>query len=184
MPKYLTVTELKKLLKTLKSDELIDLICSLYKSDENVRQILSVKYSDDSFICALLQEFKDKMYTMFFPRSINNFLSIKEIKKLITEFGKVTDKPLYTIDLMLYYVECGTEFTNTFGDIDEPFYNSMCSVFRSVVDKLNSQKNASVYCHLKKRLQKIVEETNGIGWGYGDFISENYHEIIWTQEKE
>jgi hypothetical protein len=83
---------------------------------------------------------------------------------------------------MLYYVECGTEFTNTFGDIDEPFYNSMCSAFGNVVSKLNSQKNVSIYRHLKNRLQKLVEETNGIGWGYGDFISENFHEIICVQE--
>jgi hypothetical protein len=87
------------------------------------------------------------------------------------------------IDFTLYYVECGTEFTNTFGDINEPFYNSMCSVFGDVVNKLNHLKDASVYCHLKDRLQKLVEETSGIGWGYGDFISENYHEIIWAQEE-
>jgi len=29
---------------------------------------------------------------------------------------------------MLHYVETGTEFTNTYGDIDEPFYNSLISM--------------------------------------------------------
>ena len=182
MPKYLAVTELKKSLKTLKPDELIGVISQLYKNYENVRQVLSVKFSDDTILCDVLEEYKDKMHTMFFPQSMKHLPALKEIKKLITEFTKVTDKSLYIIDLMLYYVECGTEFTNTFGDIDEPFYNSMCSVFGNVVGKLNSQKNASVYCHLKKRLQKLVEETNEIGWGYGDFISGNYHEIIWIEE--
>jgi hypothetical protein len=101
MPKYLTVTELKKSLKTLKQDELISLICDLYKNDENVRQILSVKFSDDTILCDVLEEYKDKMYTMFFPKSMKYLPALKDIKKLITEFGKITDKPLYIIDLML-----------------------------------------------------------------------------------
>jgi hypothetical protein len=183
MPKYLTVTELKKSLKAFKQDELISLICNLYKSNENARQILSVKFSDDSFKCDLLEEYKDKMYTMFFPKLLKYLPALKDIKKLITEFGNTVNEPRYIIDFTLYYVECGTEFTNTFGDINEPFYNSMCSVFGDVVNKLNHLKDASVYCHLKDRLQKLVEETSGIGWGYGDFISENYHEIIWAQEE-
>jgi hypothetical protein len=106
------------------------------------------------------------------------------VKKLITRFGHVVDDPRFSIDLTLYYVECGTEYTNTFGDIDEPFYNSMCSVFGDVVHKLNQMDDPAVYDLLKDRLRRLVDETRNIGWGYGDFICENYCEIVWVQKEE
>lgn len=183
MPAYLTITELKKSLRALKHEELLDLICHLYKNDEKVRQKLGAMFSNDTFKRNLLEEYKKKMHILFFPKSLKYLPSLKEIKKLIMDFRKITNEPLYLIDLMLYYVECGTEFTNTFGDIDEPFYNSMCSVFGDVVTKLNELENSSVYYYLKDRLNRLVEDTNGIGWGYGDYIGEMYHEIIWVQEE-
>ena len=46
---------------------------------------------------------------------------------------------------MLYYVECGVEFTNLYGDIDERFYSSLESMFADFVMILNSMENDSFY---------------------------------------
>ncbi len=43
---------------------------------------------------------------------------------------KLEPDPESLADVMLYYVEC-VQFTNDFGDIDEPFYNSIAGMFNN-----------------------------------------------------
>ena len=42
---------------------------------------------------------------------------------------------------MTYYVHCGNDFTLVFGDIDERFYDSMCSMVRQIKDMLVKQQD-------------------------------------------
>ena len=67
---------------------------------------------------------------------------------------------------MLYYVECGVEFTNLYGDIDERFYYSLESMFADFVMILNSMENDSFYRRQSKRIRAVFEDTRNIGWGF------------------
>ncbi|MBN9931275.1 hypothetical protein HZD82_22060 [Pantoea agglomerans] len=101
--------------------------------------------------------------------------AISNFKKLSSDDGK-------TIDLMLYYVETGTKFTNTYGDIEGKFYNSMVSMYNKVVNECN--KSEEFYNIFKDRLYLIVSETDGIGWGYHDDICAIYYSLDWLEEDE
>ena len=84
-----------------------------------------------------------------------------------------------TIDLMIYYVERGTEFTCAFGDMDENFYYSLESMFDNVmkeIDTHNLHKEEFIF-----RLQKIVENSNDIGWGYYDSLNGMFNK--WKKHK-
>lgn len=63
---------------------------------------------------------------------------------------------------MLFYVEMRTEFTSTYGDIDEKFYTSMLTMFDKVVDEC--EKSEELYSLLKDRLYSCIIMTEGIGW--------------------
>lgn len=72
-------------------------------------------------------------------------------KKAIRDFKKISGKPLYIIDIMLHYVDQGVNFTEQYGDIGEPFYNSMEKMFEEAI-KLAEK---TIYClsfrkHVKK----------------------------------
>ncbi len=85
------------------------------------------------------------------------------------------------LDLLLFYVETGTRFTNDYGDIDERFYISLESVLD---DFANGSAPASrllfgVFAETGDRLHRA---TASIGWGYGDAVSEIVGEMkasIW-----
>ncbi|WP_240510122.1 hypothetical protein [Virgibacillus profundi] len=81
---------------------------------------------------------------------------------------------------MLFYVEVGTEFTNTYGDIDGKFYTSMYSMYDKVV--LECEKDENLFKELNDRLYKVVVESDGIGWGYHDGLEERYYSIDWLDE--
>ena len=66
---------------------------------------------------------------------------------------------------MLYYVECGVEFTNLYGDIDERFCSNLESMFSAFVMFLNSMENDSFYCRQSKRIRPVFEDTSNISDG-------------------
>jgi hypothetical protein len=75
---------------------------------------------------------------------------------------------------MIYFVECGNEFTLEYGDIDAKFYDSLLSMFSRAVEavvKLPESEQES----FRKRLWELTESSNKIGWGYHDGLCEEYY---------
>ena len=182
MAGILTIAELKKHLKALSPQELENLICQLYKCDSKNKQMLTSLFVGDKYAQQLLADYKKKMRSMFF--GTKGFMPLSTIKALITDYKKITDNSFWITDLMLYYVECGTDFTNDCGNIDESFYNSLSSVFGSVVQNINNASGPEIYGHLKTRLQKLVSETQHIGWGYGIYVSDAFYQIVWLESDD
>lgn len=104
---------------------------------------------------------------------------IAEARKAVNDFKRICTDEKLGIDLMLYYVEMGVEFTNTYGDINEGFYNSLESMYQSIIDMINKQKDSSMFNILSKRLKAVVDNTDGIGWGFHDSLTDMYHDISW-----
>ena len=68
---------------------------------------------------------------------------------------------------MLYYVECGVEFINNFGDISESFYTSAENNF---VKALRIFSEEDVLENYKERASDLVDESRDSGYGFGDEI--------------
>lgn len=58
----------------------------------------------------------------------------------------------------------------------------MLSMFSNVVNKCD--KEEQLFNLFKDRLNAIVEESYGIGWGYHDGLCELYYSIEWTFDEE
>lgn len=110
------------------------------------------------------------------------YVSVFLAKSLISEFKKIVTTNENILDLQLYYVECGTAFTNTFGDIEMKFYDSMCSVYHRVVQAVNKHETDDLYRKFKERLYSIVCDTRNIGWGFHDYVTELFYSIPWREE--
>ena len=117
------------------------------------------------------------MRNQFFTKRGFGRLNLSSAKSAITAFKKVCPDPEKVIDLQLYYVECGIEFTNALGDISESFYNSMEGMYETVVKSLIKAKDPERIERFKPRLQQAVEDTGGIGWGFNDDLSYMFSEL-------
>ena len=67
------------------------------------------------------------------PWKNNQQISLKDAKKAISDYKKATNDTISLIDLMVCYVEYGTEFLCEFGDIYEQYYYSLESVFSNAL---------------------------------------------------
>jgi hypothetical protein len=78
---------------------------------------------------------------------------------------------------MLTFVETGTRFTNEFGDIDEPFYEGLELMFDDFRELLLAHPDLYAEADLAQRLAKLARDAGWMGWGYGDYVSEQVAEI-------
>ena len=88
---------------------------------------------------------------------------------LIEQYKVATDDLPGAIDLMLYFVEQGNQFTLDYGDIDSWFYEEMEEMFGKAVRILESHPE-QLTDEVKARIRRICDETDGIGWGYHDTL--------------
>jgi len=83
---------------------------------------------------------------------------------------------------MLTYVENGTEFTAEFGDINEAYYSSMETVLTEMVN-LFQKEGSELYPKFQERIVRLETLSDGIGWGYHDFIREQIYVLETENEK-
>ena len=183
MDKPMSMSELKRELKQLDNSELIELISNLYKANDQVKEMMQAKFVGEKYQVDALEAYKKKMYAEFFPHNMRKALSLKTAKALITAFKKVGSFEM-VLDLMLYYVECGDAYTNAYGDIDGPFYDSLCSVYDQFIDQLNAKGTEVLYITFKDRIDRLMSSASNVGWGYGDFINDKSFELEWLLDEE
>ncbi|MHC4560239.1 MAG: hypothetical protein ACYS80_23395 [Planctomycetota bacterium] len=92
-------------------------------------------------------------------------------KKAVSDFKKATNDPISILELMVYDVECGTQCTLDYGDIDEHFYYSLELMFDDILNIL-AKSHQEIIDMFLPRLMAVVQKAEGIGWGYYDYISD------------
>lgn len=175
----LSVSEVKNILKEMSRVELLELLIESYKTIPLLKEYISVKYGSQDNIEKIQEDYKDKIYNVFFPKDMKTQFKISDAKKAVNEFKMLCSSEELTIELMLYYVEMGIEFTNTYGDINKAFYNSVAAMYEAVVSAINKQDDSEIYNNLKDRLKAVVENANGMGWGVHDDPSDIYWKMKW-----
>jgi len=167
-------TDINKRLQELSTNDFVGLLKGLHDlSPQNkawltaklLPVIQDTKYLEDCRTKVIRHVYKETKGIPHMPR-------FGEAKKVISEYRKSTSDLRGTLDLMLTYVERGHEFTNDFGDIDEPFYDKLINMLdHFAVELRRSPAKYELYGLFRSRLIEM-RKTSDIGWGYGDFIQE------------
>lgn len=104
-------TELKKTLERFDKKELIQLIIEIAKLKRDNMEWLEIEFQKPDGLPELL-----KFYKMKISKALDSN-DLTRAKKAISDFEKNSPEREDVIDLMIYYVEKGTEITLDCGDI-------------------------------------------------------------------
>ena len=171
-----TWIDVKRSVKKLEVSQLVELIKDLYQlSDEN-KNFLHARFQSGS---VSLSKYKKIIYDSLYPDIFedDDDFDYESANKAIEAYSKATNDNRGTADLMIYFVECGNKFTLDYGDINERFYNELVEMYRGAIKsvrKLPKSKQAT----FRKRLEKIMNSADGIGWGYYDDLCHFYYEAF------
>jgi len=153
---------------------LLALIKDLHDASTANRDFLRARFQADDATGEALENYRRRIVEQFFPRRGFGKLKLGEARKAIRDYRKATGNVMGTLELMLTFVENGTEFTRQFGDINAAFYNSLESVMNELVGLL-LKEGMEFYPHFRGRIRRLESHADHIGWGYGDYLREQVH---------
>jgi hypothetical protein len=150
---------------------LIALVKDLYDTSSGNRDFLQARFGTREDLGARLEKYREKVVKQFFPKRGFGKLKLAEARRAIRDYRKATGDLAGTIDLMLTFVETGTEFTLEFGDINEVFYGSLDSVLQEMMTLLRKEGHG-LYPQFRARILRLRDDPDKGGWGYGDSLPE------------
>lgn len=162
---------LKQYLVNMTKEELIEEIQQLNRRFRQVKEYYQARLEPHKTEDVLVS-YKERVKREFFTRTGKpGPLRLGMGRKAVLEFAKVQANITHQIDLELFYVEQGVKFTHSFGDIDEPFYMSIESMFERALKNIKKHHLESMFVN---RAEKVIRDTHGIGWGFADNIEYLY----------
>lgn len=183
MAKKLTDKALAKKLDGMNREELAQIIIELFKTNKHVEERLNMLLLEDKYGEALLEKYKKQMYKIFNPTNIvRTGFSLENAKMILTDFKTACANERWYGDLALYFAECATDFTMSFGDVNEKFYDALGDAYRDAVN-IASQDEA-LYQLWKERFAYVLHEFSGFGWGMDDYIAGEYYSLPWIEDDE
>ncbi len=158
------------------NSDLIALLKDLYDGSPDNRDFLQARFQAEANSGTALEKYRRKIRDQFFPTRGEGNLKLSEARKAIRDYRNATGNLIGTADLMLTYVESGTEFTLQFGDIDAPFYNSMESMLDEFAQLL-LREGSELYLRFRDRIERLTAHADQLGWGYGDALQDQVHNL-------
>jgi hypothetical protein len=98
-------------------------------------------------------------------------VSLRDATAAITEYRRSTGDLAGTVDLMLTFIEAGTEQAADLGYGDENYFSALETKVNAVT-KSWSALPAEVQASAVARLDGVRRRAKAIGWGYGDYVDD------------
>jgi len=147
--------DVRKELSDCSHRDLLGLIADLYDLSKDNKNFLETRFMPKDTSLNTYKKHIQRYLAPKEPWKDSENISIREAKKAISDYKKASSNPILLIDLMVYYVECGTNFSDEFGDMDEPYYSTLESMFDNAVKLMKKQDKADVI-EFVERLEKVV----------------------------
>ena len=96
---------------------------------------------------------------------------MRDASAAITEYRRSTGDLSGTVDLMLTFLEAGTEQAADLGYGDESYFMALERKLDAIA-KAWTDLSAEARAEATKRLEWIRERAKAIGWGYGDYVDD------------
>jgi len=166
-------------LATWQKSALLVLVKDLYEASAENRDFIHARSKAGGCGGEALEKYRGKIVKQFFPARGFGKLKLGEARKAIRDYRKATGDIPGTAELLMTYVENGARFTHEYGDIDERFYRSVESALDELAALLRGDARG-MYPQVRARLARVKQMTDGIGWGFHDFVAD----VVWQLEEE
>ncbi|TWT25207.1 DUF6155 family protein [Planomicrobium sp. CPCC 101110] len=178
----LTTDDLKKHLEAYEREELVKIITDLAQMSKKARKHLSAEVKAEEATHSLYEESKQTITGYVSPDADAFKPRLSKAKRTIDDFRKSTGNKALTVDLMLHFVEAGTEFAVTHSDLEEKFYSKLVTMYSNAVEECENDE--LLFHQFNERLHKILEAAAPIENDYPAILTDRYHSISWVEDQE
>ena len=162
----------KSALLKLERADLVRLIAELYRREKSNRNYLHTRFAlgDDA-----LKPYRKIIDASVYPDAGRKWsLQIAKAKRAIDDYSKAArnDKK-GTVELMVHFVEQGTQFALDYQFMDERFARALLGMYRRAVWEVLELPNPEQHPYWD-RLYDILSSAEPIGWGYYDALLDEF----------
>ena len=159
----------KSKLAELDAAALVALLRDLYQASPENRRFLHGRFLGSQ---AEQENYRRLIADAVYPDPLSrNPVRLGEAERLIRHFQRATADRAATVDLMLTFVEAGTEQAAGLGYGDERYFAALERTLKATVDELPGLP-LPVQAEAAERVRKLVRRAAVVGWGYGDAVEE------------
>lgn len=165
--------KLKKELNNLSKENLVEQILDLYDKNKSVKEFYDF-YLNPHNEKELVEKYKKIIIKEFnVERPERSGLKFSIAKRAISDFRDLQPSPVALADVMLTLPEYACEFTYTYGDMEESFYNGAYNNFVAALKFIH--KHDLLY-NFKLRAEQCVKWASVCGYGFADDIADAFYD--------
>jgi hypothetical protein len=167
-------SDVKARLEAFDRNGLVSLLGDLYDASVANRRFLHSRLTPGS---RAIEEYRRLVADAIYPDPFSTRrISIRDAAAAIVEYRRSSGDVSGTVDLMLTFVEAGTEQAADLGYGDEAYFNALQIRLDAVAKEFDSLP-ADVRATVKARLGRIQARAHDVGWGFGDAVDEVVHAL-------
>lgn len=168
-------SDVKAAIADFERSALISLISDLYAYSTPNKNFLHARFSLGS---DALKPYKKIIEDALFPDVMSNDpVEIATAKKAISDYGKAVGDPKGMLELMVYFVECGANFSLDVGYGDGDFFAALERMYEKAIKLLLTLDEATID-DFYDRFEDLVTSTQDIGWGFHDTLGDIFSEAF------
>ena len=167
-------SDVKARLEAFDQKGLVSLFGELYAASVANRRFLHSRLTPGS--CAI-EEYRQLVADAIYPDPFSKRrVSVRDAAAAIVEYRRSTGDASGTVDLMLTFVEAGTEQAADLGYGDEAYFNALQIRLDAVAKEFDTLP-ADVRAKVRARLGRIHVRAQDVGWGFSDTVDDVIHSL-------
>jgi hypothetical protein len=159
----------RKRLETFDRTGLLNLLTDLYNATAENRRFLESRLLPDTDV---IEQYRRTVVGAIYPDPFSRRpISVRDANAAISQYRKATGDPVGTTDLMLSFIEAGTEQSADLGYGEDGYFAALerkLDAIEDMFDELPPKDQATVL----RRLSRVRHRAQDIGWGYGDYVDD------------
>ncbi len=167
-------SEVKARLEALDRKGLVSLLGDLYDANVANRRFLHSRLTPGS---RDIEEYRRLIADAIYPDPFSKRrVRVRDAAAAIVEYRRSTGDASGTVDLMLTFVEAGTEQAADLGYGDEAYFDALQIRLDAVAKELDALP-AEMRANVRARLGRIQMRARDVGWGFSDTVDELVHAL-------
>lgn len=167
-------SDVKARLKAFDHKALVSLLGELYNASVANRRFLHSRLTPES---RAIEEYRRLVADAIYPDPFSKRrVGIRDAAAAIVDYRRSTDDTAGTVDLMLTFVEAGTEQAADLGYGDEAYFNALQNRLDAVATEFDTLP-ADVRAKVRARLARIRMRAQDVGWGFSDAVDDVIHAL-------